>query len=316
MTCFFIQFHIDELKYKNYWCIYMLFFLSILLFFIFLTHPASVFLGASEGVLLWFHTVLPTLFPFFVITSLLISSNALSLIKNPAWMAIIGGFSCGYPMGGKIISDLWHNNYIKADEAQFLLSFCNNASPMFISSYFIIQCLNVPKLVIPSITILFLSPVICSFIFRIFHSLNKSMKEAQILPMPKTPRSAVELFDLSITNSMENIVKIGGYIIFFSILFKLCYQYLGNSMLLRYLVIPSLEITNCLKSFSKCNLLLFWQKYTLMMGHLSFGGICAIFQTKCVLKDTPVSLFVYTIEKLITALVTSLLSYLYIGILY
>lgn len=293
----------------------MLLIISCLFLFLFLSHPSLIFEGASEGLLLWFYTVLPTLFPFMVITSILVSSKALFSLANHSLVAIICGFTCGYPMGGKIIFDLWNKQYISSQQAGYLLSFCNNASPMFISSYFVIQCLEMPSLMIPSIIILFLSPILCSFVFRRYHFSKDGIKGTGTISHLKCSSSGIELFDFAITGSMENIVKIGGYIIFFSILFKLGKYYIGSIDFFKYFLIPSLEITNGLKLLSQYPLF-FWQKYILMMSHLSFGGICALFQTKCVLKDTPISLSVYTIEKLITALVTSLLSYFYIRILF
>ncbi len=47
--------------------------LCVLLFFTaMLIFPKETFQGASSGVLLWFHTVLPTLLPFLIISNLLI----------------------------------------------------------------------------------------------------------------------------------------------------------------------------------------------------------------------------------------------------
>jgi len=52
--------------------------------------------------------------------------------------------------------------------------------------------------------------------------------------------------------------------------------------------------------------------YILILFLTSFGGVCAIAQTSAMLTETKLSILSYTIEKLVTALVTSLLAFLYI----
>ena len=122
-----------------------LFFAAMLLF------PQAAFQGASLGVLLWFHTVLPTLLPFLIISNLLIHTGAINMISRilapilcrffrvspyGAFVILIG-FLCGCPMGSKVAADLLKKDGISEREARYLLSFCNNTSPMFIVSYII-----------------------------------------------------------------------------------------------------------------------------------------------------------------------------------
>ena len=48
----------------------------IALFFVMLLFPGPVFEGASQGILLWFRTVLPTLLPFMIAANLMVRTNA------------------------------------------------------------------------------------------------------------------------------------------------------------------------------------------------------------------------------------------------
>ena len=86
----------------------------MLCFGLMLLLPEEVFQGASNGLLLWFHTILPTLFPFLLITGLLMGTGSI-LVLPPArppvtktvlciasrQFSILAGFLCGYPMGAK-----------------------------------------------------------------------------------------------------------------------------------------------------------------------------------------------------------------------
>ncbi|MFR3482831.1 MAG: hypothetical protein ACLTXL_04710 [Clostridia bacterium] len=53
------------------------FFLTVLL-----VYPQTVFEGAREGLLLWFNTVFPAQFPFFVCISLLIELDVLPIFQR------------------------------------------------------------------------------------------------------------------------------------------------------------------------------------------------------------------------------------------
>ena len=52
------------------------------LFAAMLLFPKAVFNGASEGLLLWFQIIFPTLFPFLVVTSLLMTTGGLRFIAG------------------------------------------------------------------------------------------------------------------------------------------------------------------------------------------------------------------------------------------
>ena len=94
-------------------------FALISIFFFMLVKPNETFSGASEGLLLWFQIILPTLFPFMIITNLLVRTNTmfyfskcLSPILSPLFhvsangtFAILTGFLCGYPMGAKVTAE-------------------------------------------------------------------------------------------------------------------------------------------------------------------------------------------------------------------
>lgn len=304
----------------------IIYFFIIILFFIMLIFPDTVFDGACQGLLLWFEIVLPTLLPFLILSGLLINTPAIHMlvrITSPLFCRIFGvsrygsfavlcGFLCGYPMGGKVTSDLYLSEKISSDEASYLLSFCNNTSPMFIISYVMHQNLNAGHLVIPALCILFLSPLLCSFLFRQFYKV--SLKTNVLTNTKDYPdRNKSDLMDICIMKSFETITKIGGYIMLFSILIQLFSAIPIDQSVFSHLVLPFLEITNGVSVLSQ-SIISFQNKFIVIMALISFGGWCSIAQTKCILADTSIPLFPYIIEKLITAVVTSLLSILFMKI--
>ncbi len=290
---------------------------SIFFFILMLCFPKETLSGATDGLLLWFQIILPTLLPYFILTNLLIQTNSIvyiSRIFGPVFQkifrvssdgsfAILAGFLCGYPIGAKVTADLVRSNRISKFEGNYLLSFCNNTSPAFISGYLVLQNLKMDRLLLPTMLILYLSPILCSFLFRRFYPCDANNHQT------KTPNASLsfsfEMFDHSILNAFENITKVGGYIMLFSILLSL-----GKTLpYADFLAV--LEVTNgipmCLHSIATGE-----YAYVATLALTSFGGICAIAQTKAMLTGTNLSILFYTIEKLITAMVTSLLAFLFI----
>lgn len=299
----------------------------VVLFLIMLIRPKEVFQGASEGLVLWFQTVLPTLLPFIIVSNLLVYTNAITYIsevlgpvlrhlfgvsKNGSF-AILTGFLCGYPMGAKVTSDLIHAKHISTSEGRYLLSFCNNTSPVFIMSYVVWQNLKREDLIVPSILILMLAPVLCSFLFRFYYrtELSASIAEKQGDAATENTRFGFEIVDQSIMNSFETIIKVGGYIILFSVILTLLKELPIHASLWNQILLPMIEITNGVPLI--CSIPAeFSKKFVLTLALTSFGGICSIAQTKCMIQNTGLSIVPYIIEKLITALVTSLIAFVYI----
>lgn len=100
--------------------------------------------GARSGVELCIRTVIPALFPFFVLSLVLTGSwkagntpvsraiAGLLGIPDAALPVLIPAFLGGYPVGAKSVGDLYRNRLITRQQAQRLLSFCSNAGPAFL----------------------------------------------------------------------------------------------------------------------------------------------------------------------------------------
>lgn len=303
-------------------------FVIILLFMIMLILPKQVLAGATDGLLLWFQIVLPTLLPFMIVTNLLISTNAVSYISralSPLMRPLFGisrngcfpvlaGFLCGYPMGAKVTGDMVVSGQLSKTEGKYLLSFCNNTSPMFIISYVVIQNLHTDFLVVPSICILFISALLGSFIFRHFY--RKQMQaEASQNYFGNTVSFHFRMLDSSIMNSFEAMVKVGGYIILFSILLELLRNLQFDSLLWNLGFLPMIEITNGVPALCS-TAASFPIRYTLIMFLTAFGGFCSIAQTKCMVQEADLPILPYIIEKLVIAGITSLLAYIFIYLTY
>ena len=300
----------------------------LILFFSMLSFPQTVFTGASYGLVLWFRHVLPTLLPYMILINVLICTPALHWIcritstflcpllgtSYYGTFAVLTGFLCGYPMGAKTTSDLLNVNKISRSEASYLLSFCNNTSPAFILSYVVAQNMKERNLCIPFFLILTFTPLMLSFIFRLFYRLpESSCSFPQVTPGSfSNPSESISnsFHDRCILNAFESVTKVGGYMMMFSVLIQLLASVLPNTIF-SLLLYSSLEISTGIRLlFSSA--LYTTEKIILCAFLTSFGGWCCIAQTYSMISGSQLPILPYIAEKLVTALVTSLLISAYI----
>jgi len=100
--------------------------------------------GAQEGIMLSARVVIPSLFPFFLITSYLIPMLTIANIPimnvlrkcmhTPAGCEglILLGMVGGYPIGAKAVAQAYERNTLDRRSAQIMLGYCSNAGPAFI----------------------------------------------------------------------------------------------------------------------------------------------------------------------------------------
>ena len=167
------------------------------------------------------------------------------------------------------------------------------------------------SLLLPTLSILILVPVLLSFIFRKFYLNGQKY-------FPEIPAGTVSagktfnfsVFDSCMMNSFEAIVKVGGYIILFSVLLTLLQEIPWQRSFISALA-PTLEVTNGIlllkNTVSDINIC-----YPAVTGLTAFGGFCSIAQTQCMLSGTDLRIFPYIIEKLAAAAAASLLAVLYL----
>ena len=100
--------------------------------------------GAQEAVSMCFQAIIPSLFPFLVLSILqvnVLSSTPLPLLqplrhifgmKKGTEAILISGFLGGYPVGAQCVSSAYRAGYLQRDEAERMLAFCSNTGPAFL----------------------------------------------------------------------------------------------------------------------------------------------------------------------------------------
>lgn len=102
--------------------------------------------AAKTGLQLCYNVIIPSLFPFFVLSSLVVElglagyiGRAMEKIMRPLFnvpgscaSALALGFIGGYPVGARTAISLYEKGQCTRTEAERLLAFCNNSGPAFI----------------------------------------------------------------------------------------------------------------------------------------------------------------------------------------
>lgn len=111
-----------------------------------LFYPTQAMAACKEGLSLCGNVIIPSLFPFFVLSSLTVELGLatylgrlfapimypLFRVPGEGAAALILGFVGGYPVGARTTLSLYESGSCSADEAERLLAFCNNSGPAFI----------------------------------------------------------------------------------------------------------------------------------------------------------------------------------------
>ena len=300
---------------------FILFIILILLYL--LLYPNEAFRAASNGLLLWFYTILPSLLPFIILSNFLISTKkipsflhkfshffsvVMGLSTYGAYAMILGLF-CGYPMGAKVTGDLYRENLIDIQEASYLLTFVNNPSPMFLSSFLLGKVLKKPALYPQTLMILYAAIFFTSFLFRVYY---RRFENYTVHHKTATEASAnyFSLVDRAIMNGFETITKLGGYIILFSIIASLI-QHMTVPLSIIHDFLPGMiELSTGVVLIAQTSYI-FPIKYMIILMCISFGSISIVLQTKGMLFGTPLSLKPYIVGKIVHTIFTCILGILF-----
>lgn len=308
--------------------------LLLSVFFLFLFYRNAVISGALEGLVLWYLYVLPTLLPFMILTQMMMQTDTVYLVSRitESFMrlfpgvsgygsfAVIAGFLCGYPMGAKVTADLTVSERISPDEGAFLLSFCNNMSPMFILGVLFRNYIPKHALHLPFFLILTGSPLLCSQMFRLYytHKPRIHSEEYRTCAIGSSVQPASHSFgtilNTSITESADAIIRVALYMMLASIWMHMLDQIILTDSVGKTILLSTFEITTGLELLSGLaisrNI-----RYLIMLALTSFGGISSILQTMSMVQRSGLKMIPYIAEKLVTMTVTSLLAYLYLIII-
>ena len=185
----------------------------------------------KKGLKLCARTVIPSLFPFMVISELLVSSgvgNRLGrLVSKPIRMifgvsegcacAFILGAICGFPIGTKTLVSMLDRGELTAREASKALIFCNNPGSAFVISAVGVSLFGSFRLGVMLYTCVIMSAIAVGAMGRFFNNTNAADFALQNSKTRKTAtRGISENFTAAVQSSAASMLTVCAYVAFFS----------------------------------------------------------------------------------------------------
>ena len=295
--------------------------LCVVCIYFLLVYPGYCIEAAKDGLTTALYIVLPSIFPFMVISRFIISSGlyytaskfigsifekAFGIDKQYAAVFLLGCIG-GYPVGSIILSDLLNKKEISIKQAEHLVGICNNASPMFVIGTVGTLLLNNTSYGYILYTIHITSVCLCGIIMKAIFRPRFSQKFCRYNVKCNSPLTE------AVTNSGANMINIASYIIIFSVISKFVTMILKEQNC--SFILCLLEITNGIKYCIESSMPEVI-KLSLISFSLGFSGLCVFSQSRAIFGDSQISFSKYFFAKSIIAILSFLTSYVVFAIIF
>lgn len=214
---------------------------------IMITHPKIIFAGSVAGLNAWWNIVFPALLPFFIASELLMSFGIvhfMGVLLEPVMRPLFNvpgtgsfvmaiGFTSGYPIGSMVTARLRSQGLCSRVEAERLMSFTNNSSPLFMLVAVAVGMFNNPAVGLVIAGAHYTANLTLGLGLRFY---GRSEKEKSTQPRTKIhlipAKALAEMLGIvrqenrpfgkimgdAVKNSINNLLNIGGFIILFAVI--------------------------------------------------------------------------------------------------
>ena len=270
----------------------------VFLIIIFCLKPGDTLSGAGSGINICLKSVLPSLFPFMFLINMLINGNYLSFsgnkYKSIFVVYLLSAFG-GYPIGAKIIDEMYKGRIIDKKSAQNLVCFTTHSGPGFIILCAGVSVFGSGKIgfylmaahILSSavLSLFFISKI--SFVNIIDNNQNCSFTENLITSCEKTSSS---------------VIAICSFVILFSVFNRFILNYLEKFIFFKYLGL-FLEVTNGINNSKNIYIVAFL---------LGFGGFCVWAQVLSCSKSFGLNLRLFAVSRLFHGLFSAGIMYIFV----
>lgn len=307
-----------------------------LIIIIIICNPTKYTSGTISGLKLFVFNVLPGLFPFMLLTKLIteiglvfnvsqkLDKFSYKIFGTPgvSIYAFIMSIVSGYPIGAKIIGDLYQKELITEQDAKKMSIFCTTSGPIFIIG-------TVGTIMFQNFKfglILYASHILSSVLIGIIYNLftkNKSSKNTQHHQVIYITKKS-NILSECINQTLNSLFVVGAYITIFYLIGELfnsinLFTFLTellNPILSKLgfsrthaegLLYGILEVTRGAKTLSSTPNI---SSVALTSGILSFSGLSIIFQSMAFLKDTKIKAHNFIFSKCVHSIFSIILCYI------
>ncbi len=220
---------------------------SVGLAFLMVRYPETTVAASIAGLKIWWENVFPALFPFFVLSELMIGFGVVTfagVLLEPVMRPLfrlpgVGGFVfmmglvSGFPSGARMTTRLYQEKKLSKTEAERLASFTNFSNPLFLFSVTAVQFFHQASLGIIFALAHYLGNIAVGLVMRFIPGEDRTIRQhrssslfvkainrmheeriGQRIPFGKMLGDAV-------VSSVRTLLAIGGFIAFFSMVYQL-----------------------------------------------------------------------------------------------
>ena len=298
--------------------------------------------AAKSGLALWYTSVIPSLFPFFIATELLGYTRVIDFlgkifnkIMRPVFnvpgegiFPLLMGIISGYPVGAKIVSNFKREKICTEIECERLIAFTNNSGPLFILGTVGISLFHSLHVGICLLISHLLSCILVGFCFRWW----KKNTEKNIYTRDSSSNykrnisfaNLGEILSKSISSSINSILMIGGFVVLFSVIssilestkiitflsfiFSPLFHLLNiSNTFFAPLFTGFVELTNGLQKLSNIE----FSATSLYISSfiLCFGGLSVLLQVLSIIAKEKISIKPYIIGKLLQGVFSVIITF-------
>lgn len=293
--------------------------ISITILILIISNAETAMYSAKHALLVCGQTVIPSIFPFFVISSFMVNTGFLNCIgkfispiakkifriSGSGVVVFLIGILCGYPTGAKLISELYEKKMLNKHEATKLLPFCNNSGPLFVIGAVGNGMLGNAYFGFTLYLIHIISAFLVGLIFSFFSRQDITKKDISVAAV-----SVGEAFSDAVRHSVKTMLEVCGFVIFFSVLrsfFIPVILKLFGSSIVGLFISSMAEVT--MGTLDICNSGLSTPVIiVLLSGIIGFGGICVLLQVMGIISETDLGIKTYITGKLLQMILSMIIA--------
>lgn len=267
-------------------------------------------------------TLFPSIFPFFLISDLLISYNFCNTLNkyfakinnflfhtsNASNFVIIMSIFSGFPSGAKYIKTLLDKHMLNLNQANYLITFTHFANPLFV--------LSITKSLFPNKSIgylILLSHILANILLAIIIR-PKEKEKIQNLEWNQISSFSTNLSN-SIKSSLNLLALILGNTCFFYIVTKLISTYFNMNIISSIFMNGFFDMTKGLNSITLLSTTYLF-KAILVLTFISFGGINVHMQVLDIISNTKIKYKNFLLGRISQLAISSFLFFLFYQIIF
>lgn len=269
--------------------------------------------GASKGIEVCLNVLVPSLFPFMVLSSYIVKSGLCEKISRPfqriteLLFGVNGNFATviflsmigGYPVGAKAVSTLVKNGGADEKEAEKVALFAVCAGPGFIVNFvgvLLYQNATVGFILLVS---QILSVVIIGIVINLFDKNKMNYISNSELCTSKT--NSFALVESTVEGS-KGILNICAFVVLFSVAAEIINSHIADANI-KNIFFSFLEVCNAVNVLSKT------ASIELVAFSIGFGGLCVHFQIFSTLVNIKIDKILFFSVRIIQGVITALITH-------